>query len=226
MCGRYSLHHRSERIVERFNLDGVLFEHEPRFNVAPGQIIPAIISREGKTLAGFKWGLVPHWAANPSIGNRMINTRAETLLQKPAFRETLERRRCLIPADGFYEWRKLPSGKQPVYIRREDGNLFAFAGLWEKWIGPDGQPLFTASIVTVRPNRIVSEVHDRMPAMLDQDHETQWLDWQRRGPEEILSLLRPYDDDLLEAFEVSRSVNRVENDSPELIMPIKINNSE
>ncbi len=222
MCGRYSLHHRSERIVERFNVESVLFEHEPRFNVAPGQIIPVIISREGETLSGFKWGLVPYWAKDPSIGNRMINARAETLLQR--FRDALERRRCLIPADGFYEWRKLPSGRQPVYIRRKDGNLFAFAGLWEKWLGKDGQPLFTASIVTVRPNRIVSQVHDRMPAMLDQEQEAQWLDPRRCRPEELLPSLKPYEEDLLEAFEVSRSVNRVENDSPELIMPTKIDN--
>ena len=226
MCGRYSLHHRSERIVERFNVESVLFEHEPRFNVAPGQIIPVIISREGETLTGFKWGLVPYWAKDPSIGNRMINARAETLLQRSAFREALERRRCLIPADGFYEWRKLPSGRQPVYIRRKDGNLFAFAGLWEKWLGEDGQPLFTTSIVTVQPNRMVSEVHDRMPAILDQEQEAQWLDRRRCRPEEVFPSLKTYDEDLLEAFEVSRSVNRVENDSPELIVPTKIDNQQ
>ena len=222
MCGRYSLHHRSERIVERFNVESVLFEHEPRFNVAPGQIIPVIISSEGETLTGFKWGLVPYWAKDPSIGNRMINARAETLLQRSAFREALERRRCLIPADGFYEWRKLASGRQPVYIRRKDGNLFAFAGLWEKWLGEDGQSLFTASIVTVQPNRLVSQVHDRMPAILNQEQEAHWLDRRRSRPEDLFPSLKTYDEDLLEAFEVSRSVNRVENDSPELIVPTKI----
>ena len=117
---------------------------------------------------------------------------------------------------------KLPSGRQPVYIRRKDGNLFAFAGLWEKWLGEDGQSLFTASIVTVQPNRLVSQVHDRMPAILNQEQEAHWLDRRRSRPEDIFPSLKTYDEDLLEAFEVSRSVNRVENDSPELIVPTKI----
>ena len=221
MCGRYSLHHRSERIVERFDVQSVLFEHEPRYNIAPGQAVPVILSRESNTLYGFKWGLVPAWADDPSIGNRMINARAETITQKPAFRDVLERRRCLIPADGFYEWRKQSSGRDPVFIRRKDGDIFAFAGLWEKWTAPNGEPLWTTTIITVEPNQLVDEVHNRMPAMLSREHEALWLDKGFRRPEALLSLLSPYPDDLLESYDVSRSVNHVENDSPELIVPVQ-----
>jgi putative SOS response-associated peptidase YedK len=221
MCGRYSLHHRSELIVKRFDVQSVLFEHEPRYNIAPGQSIPVILSREGNTLFGFKWGLVPGWANDPSIGNRMINARAETMTQRASFREGLERRRCLIPADGFFEWRKLPSGRQPVFIRRKDGDMFAFAGLWEQWIAPHGESLWTTSIITVKPNRLVGEIHNRMPAMLSREDERLWLDKTCRRATDLLKLLSPYEDDLLEAHEVSRSVNRVENDSPELIIPLK-----
>src|SRR5438105_243032 len=177
MCGRFTSHHSPEEIMERFEVDEALFRPDPRYNIAPTQILAAVIEQQGKRqLTGFRWGLVPSWSKDPAIGNRMINARAETILEKPSFKAALTRRRCLIPADGFYEWKKSTAGSQPFHIRRRDGGLFAFAGLWEEWQSPDGSPLQTCTIVTVEPNELMSPIHNRMPAILEREEEKLWLE--------------------------------------------------
>ena len=218
MCGRFSLYHAEDDVIGRFEVGEADYEFAPRYNVAPSQSIAAVVREgEGRVLVGLKWGLVPSWAKDPAVGNRMINARAETLAEKPSYRRALASRRCLIPADGFYEWRKEARGlKQPMYIRRRDGGLFAFAGLWEEWKGPDGGLLRTSTIVTVAPNELMRPIHDRMPAILTPEDEARWLD-PRSGAAAALPLLRPFPEGELEAFPVSRAVNSPSVNDPSLI---------
>lgn len=212
----------------------------PRWNVAPTQEIAVIRARppagedgdgqEGADhrpaaqLVPMRWGLVPFWAKDAGIGARMINARADTLAEKPAFREALKRRRCLIPADGFYEWSGGAGRKQPHYIHRRDGGLLAFAGLWESWRGPKGEPpldppLLTATIVTTEANATLRTLHERMPVILPEGDHARWLD-PATPPEQALALLRPAADDLLLAVPVSPRVNAVRNDDADCIRPL------
>jgi putative SOS response-associated peptidase YedK len=213
MCGRYTLHHSVEEIAARFNVANVAFEAEPRYNIAPTQTIAAITGDGERNLRGFGWGLVPFWAKDPQIGNRMINARAETIAEKPAYKHALARRRCLIPADGFYEWMRTGAQRTPMYIRFRDERLFAFAGIWERWSDPAGADLYTCSIVTVEPNHIVAPIHNRMPAILAPEDEEAWLE-PTRGAGDVLPLLRPHPPDEMEAFPVSRRVNSPSFDDP------------
>ncbi len=226
MCGRYTLHHDADALAARFAAQPAL-DIEPRYNIAPTQPVAAVTNHEsGRRLEAFHWGLVPFWAKDPAIGNRMINARAETLAEKPAFKNALVRRRCLVPADGFYEWKKEgPRGRQPMYVRVKTGDgLFAFAGLWEEWrdpASPDGPPLRSCAIITVAPNALMAPIHDRMPAILRPDDEAAWLDTQNlRNPGDILPLLNPFADDAMEAYAVSRLVNAPVNEDPECIEPL------
>jgi putative SOS response-associated peptidase YedK len=208
MCGRFTLHHSTDEVAERFAVQEVLFDLPPRYNIAPSQPVAAGTAPDGaRRLEGLQWGLVPFWAKDVTIGNRLINARAETLAEKPAFKHALMRRRCLIPADGFYEWKKEASGRQPVHIRKREAELFAFAGLWEEWRQGDGPPLRTCTIITVPPNPLVSTIHDRMPAMLRPEDEEVWLDTSINDKLEALRLLQPYPDEEMEAFPVSKRVN-------------------
>jgi putative SOS response-associated peptidase YedK len=225
MCGRYTLHHKAEEIEERFDVDGAEELLAPRYNIAPSQIIPVIRRpRSGDNLremAGCKWGLIPFWAKDPKIGNNLINAKAETIAEKPSFKQAFTKRRCLIPADGFYEWRK--QGKapsQPMYIRRRDGGLFAFAGLWEEWRSPEGEPIETCTIITVEPNELLSKIHHRMAAILRPDDEAAWID-PKSKVDDLLQMLRPYESDELEAIPVSRAVNSPAHDSAALIAPVE-----
>ena len=221
MCGRYTQHHTGAEISERFELRELPLDMEPRFNVAPTQTVPVIreeAREEGaRVLQGMKWGLVPPWAKDPSIGSRLINARGETLVEKPAFRQALKQRRCLIPADGFFEWVKMGAAKQPMHIRRRDGELFAFAGLWEEWRAPDGSPLRTCTIVTVAANELVAPIHDRMPAMLLPEYEALWLDPGVTDAERVLPVLRPYPAGEMEAYPVSTRVNKAGVNDPDLV---------
>jgi putative SOS response-associated peptidase YedK len=161
MCGRYTLHHAPTAIQERFDVEAISDLAPPRFNVAPSQIAPVTRQTDGHETVGSKWGLVPSWAKDPAIGNKMINARSETLASKPSFKNALAKRRCLIPAEGFYEW--LKAKKKPFYFRLRDRGLFALAGLWEEWIEPgSGEPLQTCTIITVEPNKLVAQVHQRL----------------------------------------------------------------
>jgi putative SOS response-associated peptidase YedK len=223
MCGRFALYSAAERLEGQFRLP-LSFPIAPRYNIAPSQPVLAIRTvRETGTRewTHFQWGLVPAWAQDPKIGHRLINARAETLAEKPAFRNALRYRRCIIPADGFYEWRKQGNRKQPYFIRHRDGKLLALAGLWEYWQGADGSELQTCTIITTGANALIRPLHDRMPAILPDDAYERWLEptVQRADTQQWLSLLRPAPDDALIAYPVSPRVNDPTYDDPQLIEP-------
>jgi putative SOS response-associated peptidase YedK len=217
MCGRFTRFHKPEEIAERFDVETIEEAAILRYNIAPSQIIPVIRQIEKREMIACKWGLVPFWAKDPKIGNKMINAKGETLAQKSSFKNALARRRCLIPADGFYEWQKLEKGqKQPIYIRLHDNKLFAFAGLYEEWKSPEGEKLRTFTIITVEPNELVSKIHNRMPAILKPDDEAVWLNAQTPVTD-IVSILRPYPASEMETYPVSRAVNSPSLDDPSFI---------
>jgi putative SOS response-associated peptidase YedK len=165
--------------------------------------------------------LIPYWAKDPKIANNLINAKAETIAEKPSFKQAFTKRRCLIPADGFYEWQKRGKApSQPMYIRRRDGGLFAFAGLWEEWKAPEGQTVESCTIITVEPNELVSKIHHRMAAVLSPNDEAAWINPASKM-DDLLQMLRPYDSDLLEAIPVSRAVNSPAHESPQLIAPVE-----
>jgi putative SOS response-associated peptidase YedK len=222
MCGRYTLHHSVEEIARRFGVANVAVDLQPRYNIAPTQEVPVVTGGDERTMRMFVWGLVPFWAKDRSIGNRMINARAETIAEKPAYKHAFARRRCLIPADGFYEWMRTGTSRTPMHIRFRDGRLFAFAGIYEHWSPPDGDELHTVSIVTVEPNGVLAPIHNRMPAILTREAEADWLSNADRGPAEKLELLKPYpDEDELEAFPVSRAVNSPAFDDASCVDPVE-----
>lgn len=220
MCGRYTLHHKPVEIEERFEIDLSGNEFEPRYNVAPSQSVLTIRRIDAREAAFCKWGLVPFWAKDPSIGNKMINAKAETLAEKPSFKNALAKRRCLIVADGFYEWKKEgKSPSQPIYIRRRDRGLFAFAGLWEEWKTPEGNRMPTCTIITTEPNELLSKYHHRMAVILKPEDEAAWID-PKNAAGDVLPLLAPYPLDDLEAFPVSKAVNSPSSNEPSLIEPV------
>ncbi len=214
MCGRYTLT-GYERIPDLFEVDEVRIP--PRFNIAPTQSVPAVrLGSQGRRLDFFHWGLVPFWAKDPKIGARMINARSETVESKPAFRAAFTKRRCLVLADGYYEWRKLSDGKQPYWFRLTDGGIFAMAGLWETWGGKEGESLHSCTILTTEANGLARSVHDRMPVILPTEFHSHWLD-PSASRENLKEMLRSYPAERMEALPVSRRVNNVRNDDPECI---------
>ncbi len=222
MCGRYTLIKLAE-FTDVFPwvrpFPGAV--QPPRYNIAPSQPV-AVVANDGRnTLDFFKWGLVPSWAKDISIGNRMINARAETLAEKPAFNKALIRRRCLIPADGFYEWKRGPDPKvkTPMYIRMKNGKPFAFAGLWEIWQSVDGSELFTCTIITAKPNELVKTFHDRMAVILPPEKAKRWLSPDEEDADAMTQLLTPYPADEMEAYAVGRMVNSPKLDSERCIEP-------
>jgi putative SOS response-associated peptidase YedK len=195
---------------------------KPRYNVAPTQPVPIIrILRTNpetkqRELVSVRWGLVPSWADDPGVGNRLINARAETVASKPAFREAFKHRRCLVPADGFYEWKKEGARKQPVYVRRKDGLPFAFAGLWEEW-EREGEVIESCVIITTDANPLMAEFHDRMPVILDPKDYGLWLDPEVQDPKRLEPLLQPFPSDELEVYPVSRLVNDPKHEDPKCL---------
>ena len=233
MCGRYTLRHNTQQIVARFEvaevIDATFAEMQPdapRYNIAPTQPVAVVTENSPRILEMMRWGLVPSWARDPSIGSRMLNARAETLTEKPSFKTALTRRRCIIPADGFYEWKKQGKSKQPLRIHRKDDELFAFAGLWDEWTSPDGSPLRTCTIITVAPNKLMASIHDRMPAMLRPEDEADWLNGSLKSVPDLLALLAPYPDEEIEAHPVSNTVNSVANDCSTCIESIDASGPE
>lgn len=221
MCGRYTITISLEELLLRFQIDGEFtLSYHPRYNIAPGQLIPAII-HDGRSnrIGELKWGLVPQWATDESIGSKLINARAETAAAKPAYRLPLERKRCLIPADGFYEWKKKEDGKtkQPMRITLKSGAPFAMAGLYDIWLSPDGRKVSTCTIITTAPNRLMADIHDRMPVILRPEHEAVWLDRGMRDTSRLVNLLMPYPAEDMRAYPVAPDVGRVSNDGPECI---------
>lgn len=220
MCGRFTLTADVTALQQTFPWLNIPPEMTPRFNIAPTQPV-AVVPNDGKNqLDFFTWGLIPSWAKDPQIGNRLINARAETLAEKPAFRVAFRRRRCLILADGFYEWQQAQGkSKIPIYIRLASGEPFAFAGLWEIWNSPDGSTILSCTIITTEPNELMAKIHNRMPAILPQDAYPIWLDPGEQHPNRLSGLLRPYPADEMQAYPVSRLVNSPANDSPQCIVP-------
>lgn len=218
MCGRYRLS-AVERIEERFEAEHSA-ELRPRYNIAPSQAVPIVRQEDGRrTISRVRWGLVPFWAKDVSIGYKMINARSETVLQKPAFRDCLAKRRCLIPADGFYEWMKVGARKQPFYFGMKDDSLFAFAGLWDRWQPSDGGTVESCTILTTSANSLVADLHDRMPVILPREHYKAWLAAPPSEASKLVDFLVPFDPGLMRRYEVSSLVNSPQNDSPDCIMP-------
>jgi putative SOS response-associated peptidase YedK len=217
VCGRFSLSASPGAVAEHFGLDEPP-ELSARYNIAPGQAVAAIRVSDAGQLRACEdriWGLVPGWAKDRAIGQRMINARAETIAEKPAFRSAFRRRRCLIPADGFYEWAAGPVPKQPYHIARRDGAVFAFAGLWELWRSPEGDRLASCSIVTTRANAALRGVHERMPVLLDPSDYALWLDPAIADAGRLRQLLVPCPDAWLALRTVGLRVNDTRNDDPE-----------
>lgn len=222
MCGRFSLAAGPGQLTAEFGIAEIPFDYRPRFNIAPSQDIAiALHENPGPRVVYARWGLIPFWAKDPAIGNRMINARVETVAEKPAFRAALDRRRCWVLADGFYEWQRAPGGKRPMRFRLRSGRPFALAGLWERWTSPEGEPVRSCTILTTAASEPVRPVHDRMPVILGAGARERWLD-----PDEpahaLLALLRSADGDgdELEVFPVSRLVNSPANDVAECFEPV------
>ena len=222
MCGRFTLFDTAASLAEEFGVEEVP-TLSPRYNIAPSQAVAAVRNPRGgsaRSAGLLHWGLIPSWAKDPSIGNRMINARAETAAVKPAFRSAIRSRRCLVPADGFYEWKRTGGRKQPYYIRRRDGRIFAFAGLWESWEGPGGAAVESCAILTTLPNDLLRPIHDRMPVLVSPRDYDLWLSPEARDPEALAPLFCPYPSEEMIAFPVGTAVNNPKRDSPDLIEPL------
>ena len=222
MCGRFTLTIDPTHLQEAFPWAVILDDLTPRYNVAPSQPVAVIPNTGDNTLSLYKWGLIPSWSKDPTIGDRMINARAESLAVKPSFRNAYRRRRCLILADGFYEWKQIPGmkSKQPIYIQLTDNRSFAFAGLWEIWKSPEGPEVRSCTIITTQPNSLLEPIHNRMPVILPPNAYSRWLAPEDRQPPQLNDLLIPYPSADMVAFPVSRMVNSPQVDSPELIKPV------
>jgi putative SOS response-associated peptidase YedK len=225
MCGRYRLSRRKQLIEEHFDTSPWDEDWNPRYNIAPTQPVPVIRQHPKepvRQISNMHWGLIPHWAKDASGAASTINARSETAAEKPAFRDPIKFRRCLIPADAFYEWSRSATSKQPYCFEVNDGELFAFAGLWDGWKNAEGQWIKTFSILTTIPNAVTSAVHDRMPVILDPDSYDVWLDPGMTNVQVISELLKPYDARLMRCYPVSARINRVANDDEECSRPVEI----
>lgn len=225
MCGRYTLTVPLSNLVDAFEVPPPDFEYRPRYNIAPTQEAPVVARDErGKRMGLLRWGLVPSWSKDPTTGSRMINARSETVAEKPSFRSAFRRRRCLVPADGFYEWTRqaTPEGEKgeriPHWIHLTSEDPFAFAGLWERWDDPRGSPLFTYTILTTDAAPEIAHIHPRMPVILSRPQREVWLD-PDADVADLQEMLRPFDEDGLQVRTVSTRVNSPRNDVPECIQP-------
>ena len=223
MCGRYTITINPDTMREEMGLKDIPADFPQRFNIAPTQPVAVVADADERKVEMMRWGLIPFWAKDPTIGSRLINARSETISEKPAFKNAFAKRRCLILADGFYEWQKGagPRGRsQPYYFKREDGKPFAFAGLWEFWRSPENEEVRSCTIITCAANELVKPVHERMPVMLSGDALWAWLG--NRPSPELQALLRPYSPEEMVRFPVAPLVNRPELDSPELVLPVAL----
>ncbi|WP_433581616.1 SOS response-associated peptidase [Paenibacillus amylolyticus] len=219
MCGRFTITDPLDAIMERYYAsiaDG--FEYKPNYNAAPMQFIPTIIgSNDGNRLGSLRWGLVPVWAKDDKIGNKMINARAETVAEKPAFKRLISSKRCIIPTNGFYEWKKEGAAKQPMRILMKDDSIFSLAGLYDTWTDPEGNKLSTCTIITTEPNSLMEDIHNRMPVILRPEDEAEWLGRDNDDVQSLLGLLKPYQASEMRAYEVPKEVGNVRNNSEDLI---------
>jgi putative SOS response-associated peptidase YedK len=225
MCGRYRLSRRKQLVEKYFDTTPWEEDWNPRFNIAPTQPVPVIRQHPKEAvrqLSVMKWGLIPHWAKDPSIATSTINAKSETAATKPAFRDPFRVRRCLIPADAFYEWRKTTGSKQPYCFEVSGGELFAFAGLWDGWKDSNGRWVKTCSILTTTPNALTATVHDRMPVILEPNCYAVWLDPGVRDVAAIAKLLKPYDAAMMRCYPVNTRINRVANDDEACSRPVEL----
>ncbi len=218
MCGRFTIMLDADDLREALDLGSIPEDWRPRFNLAPSQLAGVVVDANTRNLGWMKWGLVPAWAKDAQIGSRMINARAETLAEKPSFRQAYAKRRCLIPADGFYEWQRPAGGKGPgipYHIHLLEGRPFFIAGLWESWQGTEAPPLLTFTIITTQANALVEPIHDRMPVLLTGDQAWDWIS--PHSVDELAGFLRPYPPEQMELQRVSLAVNNPANDSPAVV---------
>jgi len=221
MCGRFTLTTPSDELAAAFPEYVLPKNAEPRYNVAPGQHILVVPNLEDRRAVMYRWGLIPSWAKDPSIGHRMINARAETLAAKPSFRLPFKRRRCLILSDGFFEWKKEGTRRAPYYVRLKQSPPFAMAGLWERWKPPSGDDVLSCAIITTEANPLVRKIHDRMPVILHPEDYNLWLSSEPQVPYESLQkLLVPFPASEMEAYPVTVLVNSPSNDTPDCIVPV------
>jgi putative SOS response-associated peptidase YedK len=221
MCGRFTLTLDPAKLRDAFPGIFIPDELKPRFNIAPSQPVAVIPNTGENKLDFFTWGLIPSWAKDPDIGNRLINARAETITEKPSFRTSFKRRRCLILADGFFEWKVEDNSKRktPYFIRLKSGQPFAFAGLWDAWRPADGSEILSCAIITTTPNELTGTIHNRMPAILAPNAYEEWLDVEEQKPEALSAFLKPYPASEMTAYPISNLVNAPQNDIPEVIKP-------
>ena len=218
MCGRFDLHSEMVTILKAFKVDRFAGDYHGSYNIAPSRQI-VIVKDDGKRhLLQCRWGFLPSWAKDPSMGYKMINARAETVAEKPAFRDAFQRQRCLVVADGFYEWRKKGKLKIPVYIRLKSQSPMGFAGLYNTWVSPDGEEVCTCTIITTEANDLLAPLHDRMPVIISRDKEDVWLDRHITDKERLIPLLTSFPSEDMELYEVSSLVNKPDYDSAEVIV--------
>jgi len=217
MCGRFVQFSLFPELAREFGLQGAALEVKPSWNIAPTQDVPVVVREDGNRLVLCRWGLIPPWAKDPYVGNRMINARAETLAEKPSFKTPFRKHRCLIPADGFFEWKEQGKVKIPFYITLKGGRLMSFAGIFSDWKGPAGEVIRTFAIITTPANTLLTPIHERMPAIIAREKRDLWLDPDLQDPEALAPLLAPCPSKEMDVWEVSRSVNSPTNDSPENI---------
>ena len=223
MCGRYSLVAGADQLALRFDFDARAVDLSPNYNVAPSQSVLTVRAAEGphREASLMRWGLIPSWAKDMSIGYRMINARAETVAERPSYRTALHRRRCLVIADGFYEWQREGKARRPMRVTLRSGEPFAFAGLWETCRDPEGELLHSCTIITTTPNDVVRPIHDRMPVILPPDLEPLWLDADVKDSAILADILAPYPAEQMQAYEVSALVNSPKNNAPDLIRRVE-----
>ncbi len=222
MCGRFTLFTDLDVILKQFHVGSIAFDgYEKRYNIAPGQPVLAIVNDGRENRIGYlKWGLIPFWAKDPKMAYRLINARAETLAEKASFKHAFKKRRCIIPADGFYEWKKTAEQNQPYRIKLKSDAVFGFAGLWERWTDQSGQEIHTCTIITTQANSVLKDLHHRMPVILNHEEVHIWLDPSIDDPYLLADLLDPYPAHEMHVYPVSPAVNSAKNDRPDLIEPM------
>lgn len=223
MCGRFTITLEPAFFQQEFDLGNIPSEWTPRYNVAPTQKIPVVKNFLTRDVEMLRWGLVPHWAKDLSIGYRLINARSETLSEKPSFRNAFEKRRCLVLADGFFEWQtpeKKGAAKTPYRFALKDGKPFAFAGLWETWHSPEKEEILSCTIITCEPNEMIAQVHNRMPVILDRENCWSWLEV--KSQKELSDFLKPFPSEKMEFYPVSLNVNNPREENPGLIRPLSL----
>ncbi|MCK4406251.1 MAG: SOS response-associated peptidase [Bacteroidales bacterium] len=219
MCGRFSFSPLTRIIEERFDIEVDESNYKPSYNCAPSQNLAVISNVVPGKLSFFRWGLIPFWAKDPSIGNRLINARAETVTQKPSFKNSFQQKRCLVLSDGFYEWKKgEEKEKIPYRVFLKNDALFSMAGIWDTWKDAEGKPIHSFAIITTSPNNLMKNIHQRMPVILNKNDEKNWLE--NNNTDELSKLLEPYPSNEMTAYQISKLVNSPLNNSPEIIKPV------